>query len=551
MLVGTCRVWRGTPTVPPSSFTALSVDFDTLASTTCAGNETNLVRGLAAGGPTANFLSTTVYATTEGTGPNGQTPSGGEVWVTTNAGVAPMMQVTGNINPLNYTISSVAVDSSDPSGAAAYVGIMGFLGSGTHIWKTTNAGGSWSAFGSTANGLPDAPVNTLLVDPEAHMIYAGTDVGVFASSTGSVAWGEVGMGSGYLPSVPVSAIRLFNAGGTKKLRVSTYGRGIWEYALATAPDFTNVISNTSQTVFGTQTAAFNGNLTALNGYMSAVNLSCAGTVPAECTLSPTSLTPTAGGATYTLTAGGISGVYRDYAFNVHAVGTDSHALTHDAAVTLRVVDFNLTAPNPNGLTVTQGGTSNASTFQVTAAGSFSGTVSLSCPGGLPAGTACVFSPASTINPTSGNPVTVTMRITAGSGKPVGGPSTVTLAASVAGAPSAKTQIFTLTVTAALPDFTLAVAATPNSTVVNQNVIWNGTLTALHRYNKRVNLSCAGPTPATCSVNPSSLVPSASGAAFTVTVGNATAAAFNFSIQGTDGTTTHSQGASLTVGTDVT
>jgi hypothetical protein len=146
---------------------------------------------------------------------------------------------------------------------------------------------------------------------------------------------------------------------------------------------------------------------------------------------------------------------------------------------------------------------------------------------------------------------VTMRITAGSGTPVGGPSTVTLAASVAGAPSAKTQIFTLTVTAALPDFTLAVAATPNSTVVNQNVIWNGTLTALHGYNKSVNLSCAGPTPATCSVNPSSLVPSASGAAFTVTVGNATAAAFNFSIQGTDGTTTHSRGASLTVGTDVT
>jgi hypothetical protein len=86
--------------------------------------------------------------------------------------------------------------------------------------------------------------------------------------------------------------------------------------------------------------------------------------------------------------------------------------------------------------------------------------------------------------------------------------------------------------------------------VNQNVIWNGTLTALHGYNGTVNLSCAGTTPATCSVNPSSLVPNASGAAFTVTVGNATAASFSFSIQGTDGITTHSQSASLTIGTDV-
>ena len=54
--------------------------------------------------------------------------------------------------------------------------------------------------------------------------------------------------TGYLPNVPVTAIRMFNYDGTKKLRVSTYGRGIWEYALAIAPDYTNVISNTPQTV---------------------------------------------------------------------------------------------------------------------------------------------------------------------------------------------------------------------------------------------------------------------------------------------------------------
>jgi hypothetical protein len=52
------------------------------------------------------------------------------------------------------------------------------------------------------------------------------------------------------------------------------------------------------------------------------------------------------------------------------------------------------------------------------------------------------------------------------------------------------------------------------------------------------------------MNPSSLAPTASGAAFTVTAGNATTGTFSFSIQGTDGTLKHTQPVSLTVGTDV-
>jgi hypothetical protein len=511
------------PTVPPSSFTAISVDFDTLGPTTCTGDEINLVSSLAEGGPTAGGLSTTVYATTEGTGPNATSPSGGEVWVTTNAGVLPMTQVTSAINPSNYTISSVAMDTSDATGATAYVGIMGFNVS--HVFKTTNAGASWADWsGSGATALPDAPVNALLVDSSASppQIYAGTDVGIFMSSTANPSWSEVGTPSqpgatGYLPNVPVTAIQMFNFAGTKKLRVSTYGRGIWEYALQLAPDFTNVISNTPQTIYPGQTATFNGTLTALGGYASPVNLSCTGSAPATCLLSTpqnptpqstTQQTPTPSGAAYTLTAGGAVG---DYSFNAHAVGTDPKTITHDAALTLHVVDFNLTAPNPNALTVAQGGTSNPSTFQATAAGLFSGTVNLSCPSGLPRGAACQFSPSSAVTPTATNPVTVTLTVTAAPNTPVGGPSTVTLAANVAGAPAAKTQTFTLTVTPPAPDFTLAVTETPNATVAGQNVTWNGTLTALNGYNSSVSLSCVGAAPGTCTVNPQSLVPTASGA----------------------------------------
>ncbi len=545
MLVGTCRVWRiGTSGTAPLQ---LSNDFETLGTGVCTGDEINLVTALAAGGPlSANGNSETVYAVTDGYGPlsgalNG-TP-GGEVWVTTDAGFTLMTNVTRNatqnVNPNGYAISSVAMDSSVASGNTAYVGIMGFSTQAyatSHVWKTTNAGASWTDWSGTgATGLPDAPVNVLLVDAQAGLVYAGTDVGVFVSSTSAPSWTEVGPApgvgvSGFLPNAPVTALQLFNYVSTKTLVASTYGRGIWNYALA--PDYTNVISNSPQTVFPAQTATFNGTLTAQDGYTSPVNLSCTGAAPATCTLSPTLVTFSANPtATYTLTAGGSVG---DYSFNAHAVGSDPGAITRNATVTLHVVDFNLTAPSPNSLIVAQGGTSGASTFQVTAAGSFAGTVTLSCSSGLPAGAACVFSPSSSVSPTSSTPVTVTLTVTAATATPVGGPVTVTVAAMAAGAPAAKTQTFGLTVTG----FAIAVTATPNTTVVNQNVTWSGTLTALNGYSGSVTLSCTTGAPGTCAATPQTVTPTAIGAAFSVTLGSATAGTFNFTIQGTDGTLTH-------------
>src|SRR6266481_4084970 len=238
------------------------------------------------------------------------------------------------------------MDKSDATGKTAYVGIRGFSTpsySTSHGGKAATAGVSWTDW--TGTGLPDAPVNALLVDSQAGLVYAGTDVGVFVSSTAAASGTEVGPApgpgvSGFLPDAPVTALQLFNPdAGTKTLVASTYGRGIWNYVLVASPNYTNVISNSPQTVFPTQTATFDGTLTAKAGYISLVNLSCTGAAPATCTLNPTSATPK---AAYTLTAGGPVG---DYSFNARAVGTD--AITHDAAITLHVVDFNLTAPSPN------------------------------------------------------------------------------------------------------------------------------------------------------------------------------------------------------------
>ena len=535
LLVGTCRIWRGPGA--GGTYTALSDNLDTGTTAPCTGSEINLVHAIAAGGPKNNStgLSNVVYATTDGTGPlNGL--AGGHVFATTNAGTSLMTNVTNNLGNLNaYTVSGVAIDTSDPTGQTAYVTIMGF--GGPHVSKTTNAGASWTDFtGTGISALPDAPANTIVVDPgtspNTGTIYVGTDVGVFSSPTSTPNWVEVGPTpssgqAGYLPNVPVTKLRIFKSPTQKLLRASTYGRGIWQAPLILTPDFNVTFTNAPLTIFPSQTAVFNGKLSAVNGYNSTVNLSCtAGTTapPSTCTPAPLSVTPTPAGASFTVTTGGSAG---DYVFNAHAVGTDTNTVTHDGSITLHIIDFALTAPNPAVVNANRPTASNATTFQVTAAGSFNQAVTLTC-SGLPTGASCNFSPSASVNPASGSPVTVTLTISTSNNTPTG-TSTVTISATTANAPGAKTQNLNLTVTA-VPDYILAISNPSLSTLVNQIATFNGTLTATNGYNGNVTLSCGIGAPPNCTINPSTpITPTPGGVPFTVTVGSATAQTYSFNI----------------------
>ena len=427
MLVGTCRVWSiSTSGTAPLQ---LSNDFETLGAGVCTGDEINLVTALAAGGPLrVNGNSETVYAVTNGYGPLNGSP-GGEVWVTTDAGFSLMTNVTGNVNPNGYAISTVAIDSSDGTGNTAYVGIMGFSTPGfptSHVWRTANAGSSWTDWtGTGSTELPDAPVNALLVDAQAGQAYAGTDVGIFVSSTSAPSWTEVGPPpgpgvSGFLPNAPVTALQIFDYAGTKTLVASTYGRGIWNYSLA--PGFAIAVTATPNSTAVNQNVRWNGTLTALNGYSGSVALTCTAGAPGTCAITPATLTPTAGGVGFTVTLGSAT------------VGTFNFAI--------QGTDGTLTQATP-----------------------------------------------------------------------------------------------TETLTVGTPDFAIAVTATPNSTVVNQNVTWNGTLSALDGYSGSVALTCTAGAPGTCAITPATLTPTAGGVGFAVTLGSATVGTFDFAIQGTDGTLT--------------
>ena len=140
------------------------------------------------------------------------------------------------------------------------------------------------------------------------------------------------------------------------------------------------------------------------------------------------MTPSSSGAPFGVNAGGPVG---DYLFNAHAVGSELNTTTRDFSLTLHVVDFNLTAPAPGGLTMTRSSVSAPVAFQVTAAGAFNQAVALSC-SGLPAGATCNFQPANSMSPISGSPSSVTLTITAGASTPLEPHESLSTAQSPAG-----------------------------------------------------------------------------------------------------------------------
>ena len=534
MLVGTCRVWQITTggTAPLQ----LSNDFDTLGTGVCTGDEINLVNAVAAGGAAPNGYSAVVYAVTNGYGPlsglsNGTLtgplngPEGGEVWVTTGAGVSLMTNVTENatqnVNPNGYAISDVAMDSSDGTGATAYVGIMGFSTPAyptSHVWQTTNAGASWTDWtGTASSALPDNPVNALLVDSQAGQIYAGTDVGVFVSSTSTPSWTEVGpmpgtVASGFLPNAPVTALRLFNPdAGTKTLVASTYGRGIWNYALVTSPNFSVAVTATPSSTMVNQTVTWNGTVTALNGYSGSVTLTCTTGAPGTCMTPPQPITPTTGGAPYSVTLGSATAG----TFNFTIQGTDGTLTSATPTETLTVG----TAPAPNFViavtaipNTTMANQNVTWSGAVTALNGYSGSVALTCTTGAP-GT-CMLAPVSVTPTTAGAPFSVTL------GSAAAGTFNFRIQGTD-GTLTNATPTETLTVTAPSAGLTWTDTGSATAAVLagqSASYTFSAAPAAGAAFSSTVNFGCSGqPVLTGCAFNPATIAAGAGATTVTLTI----------------------------------
>jgi hypothetical protein len=159
----------------------------------------------------------TVYATARG----------GHVFVTTNHGTA---WVEHDPIPANADLryKGLFVDPTNANIAYVTATSYGDVTGGGHVWKTTNAGVSWT---DITGDLPDIPVWTIQVDVNAPatttgVYYIGTDNGVYTSSNGGTNWTRLGNGLAHAQVVELDMNKNLGI-----LAAGTHGRGLWELAI--------------------------------------------------------------------------------------------------------------------------------------------------------------------------------------------------------------------------------------------------------------------------------------------------------------------------------
>ncbi len=137
--------------------------------------------------------------------------------------------------PVN-TLSSIRFDRTNPrnlwvASALATPGVE-------HLFASSDGGATWSPISHTGkpNGLPDLPVAQVEQDPsDPNVLWAASYVGVYRSPDRGATWVRYGVG---LPNVPIEAfgsVPMAILPDGSKLRLATYGRGIWEIALVALP----------------------------------------------------------------------------------------------------------------------------------------------------------------------------------------------------------------------------------------------------------------------------------------------------------------------------
>jgi photosystem II stability/assembly factor-like uncharacterized protein len=144
----------------------------------------------------------------------------GNVQVTRNGGRA-WTNVADKISGHTGHWVSRAIASHHDAGTA-YVTATGYRSDDfkPYVWKTTDYGATWT---SIAGNLPNEPINVIREDRRnPHLLFVGTDFGVYASLDGGKEWQRMRNG---ITTNPVHDLAIHPR--EQELIVGTHGRGIY------------------------------------------------------------------------------------------------------------------------------------------------------------------------------------------------------------------------------------------------------------------------------------------------------------------------------------
>ena len=308
----------------------------------------------------------------------------------------------------------------------------------------------------------------------------------------------------------------------------------------TTPNFTLTPNATSSTLNAGTPATLTFTTAGQSGFSAAVALTISG-LPKGVTavFSPASIaSPGNGGSTLTFTGTAGAVTAGSTAVTVTATG-GGLTKTQAISLTIAVPSFTLT-PSATSSTLTAG-TPATLTFSTEGQSGFSAAVALTI-AGLPKGVTAVFSPASIASPGNGGS---TLTFTGAASAVTAGSATVTITATGGGL--TKTQAISLTI--AVPSFTLAASASSGSMVTGSTKAFTVTTGAVGAFTSSVALSVSGlPKGVTAGFSPSSITsPSNGSSTVTLTAASgATVGTAALTVMGTGGGLTKTVAISLTV-----
>ncbi len=196
----------------------------------------------------------------------------GGAWRTTNANPSSPTAITWT--PLtdqlgSLAIGAVAYDPSDTSGNTFYAGTGQFSegfegGPSVGLYKTTNAGTTWTLLGSNASGaniLAGNRIKSIVVIGSTVLVgaigngganYSAAGGGLFISTNSGATWTQdVGTGSGNLPAGPVTSL-IQDPNNAQRVYAAVVGQGIFRNDSAGAAG-SWVAVNTGLAPLGTST----------------------------------------------------------------------------------------------------------------------------------------------------------------------------------------------------------------------------------------------------------------------------------------------------------